>query len=387
MKSGSHTKPKLLVFQIHPAPYRDPIFKAVHERGLVDIEVLSFFEVDVGHRYRPKVDFAFPHRYLENGWRFQGGVSFHPGIFRELSRCDCDVILVPGWRSITVHLAMVHAWLTKKPLIMSCDQVSFFRPPRGWISRSCDWLFRQLLQRTASVWVPGLASQEFMQDFGVPKERIFQGAYCLDVDHLQRMAQAGRDKRETIRRELGVGSDDWLFLFVGRMETWRGLRYLLEAYAEVRHQGLGAQLLMVGGGPERSWLEETCKKWQLRGVLFLDPMPMEPLTDYITASDIYVISSTNETYSLALVNAAICELPIIATDRVGAVKDYVFEGETGLVVPAGDSHSLAAAMLRMAASRAQVKKMGQRARMVALSRNVSWAAQQLEAAVFEAIRQ
>jgi hypothetical protein len=93
-------KPKLMAMQIHPAPYRDPIFKAVHERGLVNIEVRTYFEVDVGHRYRNKTDYNFPHQCLGKGWRPPGGFSFHPGIFKELKRCDCDVIMVPGWRSM-----------------------------------------------------------------------------------------------------------------------------------------------------------------------------------------------------------------------------------------------------------------------------------------------
>jgi len=379
------SKPKLLAMQIHPAPYRDPIFKAVHERGRVEIGVRSFFEVDVGHRYRQKAEFAFPHRYLGWGWRPPGGVSFHPGIFAELQRSNCDVLLVPGWRSITAQITIIYAWLTGKPLILTCDQVAFFNPAQGWPSRISDWLFQQLLRHASAVWVPGKASQEFMQEFGVPRERIFQGAYCLDADHLQKVAEVSRNKRNRLRRDLGIKPDDWLFFFVGRMEPWRGLRHLLDAYAQVKRQSLKANLLMVGSGPERDWLEKTSREWQLEGVRFLDPMPMEPLTGYYMASDIYVIASVNETYSLALAQAALCGLPMIATDRVGAADDYVFEGETGLVVPAGNSAALAEAMLRLAASREKAREMGKKARRVALTRNIPWAARQLEAAVFKAI--
>jgi glycosyltransferase involved in cell wall biosynthesis len=275
--------------------------------------------------------------------------------------------------------------MKEKPIIFTCDQVSFSGPSKKLVNRSRDWFLQQLLKRTSSVWVPGQASRGYVQDFGVPPERIFQGAYCIDVDHLKKVAEAEKTKRETIRRTLGIGPDEWLFLFVGRMIPIRGLRYLLEAYAEVRRQTPSANLLLIGIGPERDWLESTSKKWHLQGIKFLDPMPIDIITSYYVASDTYVISSINEMYSLALVHGAICGLPIIATDRVGAVSDYVFEGETGLVVPAEDSHCLAKAMLRMITSQEQAKKMGQRAKIVAQQRNVPWAAQQLENAVFKAI--
>lgn len=92
-----------------------------------------------------------------------------------------------------------------------------------------------------------------------------------------------------------------------------------------------------------------------------------------------------ENYSLALAQAAICGLPMISTDRVGAVRDYLVEGETGFLVPPGDSQALASAMMRLITSPGLAGVLGKKAAARSKHRTVTWAAEQLEAAVFRAI--
>ena len=117
----------------------------------------------------------------------------------------------------------------------------------------------------------------------------------------------------------------------------------------------------------------------------MDPIPLDRLTEYYATANAYVTPALREHYSLALAQAAICGLPMISTDHVGAVKDYLVDGEPGFIVPAGDSQALAAAMARLMTHRNLAKVMGEKAAALAKHRTVTWAAEQLEAAVFQAI--
>ena len=378
-------KPKLGILQQHPPPYRSATLTKVHERGLVDIHALTMFEVDFGHQYRPKTVLGYPNKFLGRGFTFKHFSHFNPELLRELYVNKFDVICVPGWFSINAQLSILYALLTRTPLIFSSDTVLFPDLQGNYPSKSRLWLFRQLIEHSDALWVPGKASQEFMEKCGSPREKIFQGAYCLDLDSIISVFNAARRRRKEIRNRLNITDTDWLFLFVGRMLPFRGLSHLLDAFAELSRLYPEVKLLLIGDGIERSGLETRRDKLGLTGMIFLDPMPQDALTEYYAASDAYIMPALRENYSLALAQAAICGLPMISTDRVGAVKDYVVQGHTGYIIPAGDSHAMSAAMMRLATSRDQAQAMGKNAATIAGQRTIAWAAEQLEAAVFKAL--
>lgn len=377
-------KPRIAILQYHPAPYRDPVFHKVRERSRIDITVLTMSGIDFGHAYRPKYAIDYPNHFLGKSFRFRYLGFFHPGIFKELSLPNYDVYLT-NTGSITGNVVLTYSWIRRKPLILSSDSVLFPRLDKIVFPKLRHWITNQELKTAAAVWVPGNANQEFIESHGFPKERIFQGAYCLDIDYILQLSESAQARRQDIRAELGINNSDWLFLFAGRMLAFRGVKYLIEAFHLLRQQFQNVKLLLIGDGPEKPGLQAECQRLGLSDIIFFDPIPMDRLTDYYVAADTYVTPALRENYSLALAQAAICGLPMISTNRVGAVGDYLVEGETGFLVPPGDNQALADAMARLITSRDLAKDMGEKAAALAKHRTITWAAEQLEAAVFLAM--
>jgi glycosyltransferase involved in cell wall biosynthesis len=375
-----HAIPRLGVISIHPAPYRDPTFALVHRRQVVEIQVLTMFPMDIGHPYQDLDGSRYPNIFLPNGHRISDNVFWHPQIISLLRAGKFDGIVVPGYNHITCIAAMLYCWTTGTPLIFSTDNVLF--TPDSTVHRPArQWLMRQILNRSAAVWVPGSASRQYARYYGVPDDRIFEGSYCLDAQFLGEMDSKARSIRSEVRARLGLDAEDFLFLFAGRMVPERGLRILVDAYLQVARRGKRVGLLLIGDGPQRKELEAVVAQRQPAGIRFLDPMPIAEITEYYAASDAYVLPSISEHYSLALAHAAIASLPVIATDHVGAVPDYVLEKETGCVVPAGDPCHLADAMAWLSSDVLLAQRLGRRARDVASRRTTEWAARQLEAAL------
>lgn len=373
--------PRLGVISIHPAPYRDPTFALVYRRRVVEIQVLTMFSKDVGHPYQDLGELPYPNTFLGKGYRIRNKVYWHPQIVPLLRKGRFDAVVVPGYNHLTSLAAMIYCWTTHTPLIFNTDSVLF--TPDTTVDRPTrDWLVRQILKRSAAVWVPGKASRDYMQHYSVPSERIFEGGYCLDTARLAALEAEARKTRLNTRKRLGLNANDFLFLFVGRMVPERGLIFLAEAFAQASRFCKSISLLLIGKGPERRWLEEFFREQNLPSVRFLDPMPIEQIALYYAAADAYLLPSVNETYSLALAHAAISSLPVIATDRVGAVPDYFRGEETGYVVPAGDARALGEAIERLSSDISIARKMGECAHKVALRRTTQWAAEQLEAAVY-----
>ena len=377
-------KPRLAILQQHPALYRDLIFKKVNERSYIDITVLTMSVIDFGHSYRPKSTIPYPNHFLGKIMRLKYLGYFNPGIFKQLFLSNYDIYLTHTG-SITGLIVILYTWLSRNALIWSNDSVLFFQPGNAIMKKIRYLVLRQLFRKTDAFWVPGNATQEYLEYHGVAQNRIFHGAYCLDLDDILLLFESAKPRRDNIRAALGLDNSHWLFLFVGRMLAFRGLKYLVEAYHFLKQRFQNVKLLLIGDGPEKPGLQADCHRLGLSDIIFLDPVPPDRLTDYYAAADIYITPALGEHYSLALAQAAICGLPMISTDRVGAVKDYLLDGETGFIVPAEDSQALAAAMARLIASRDLAKEMGEKAAASAKHRTITWAAEQLEAAAFQAI--
>ncbi len=185
-------------------------------------------------------------------------------------------------------------------------------------------------------------------------------------------APAWRDSRSAW--PLGPGVK---FLFAGRPAREKGLGVLIEAWSA---SGLGAPsaaLVLVGAGSCPPWVPAD---GAVRDVVFLDPVGPRRLRDIYAAADVLVVPSIatrtfREPWGLVVNEAMNRDLPVIASDAVGAVAGgLVRDGRNGLVVPAGSSAALAQALRRLAADPALRGRLGAAgARDVAAFSHEAWA--------------
>src|SRR5262249_34119159 len=98
--------------------------------------------------------------------------------------------------------------------------------------------------------------------------------------------------RLAARARLGLPTAGQLLLWVGRMVPVRGLVVLLAACAILRRTSTLCRLCLVGDGPVRSRLEQTCKMLGLAdGVSFVGPRQHDELPDWYRAADLTVLPS------------------------------------------------------------------------------------------------
>lgn len=103
--------------------------------------------------------------------------------------------------------------------------------------------------------------------------------------------------------------------------------------------------LLVGEGPIRAEVAAALRRPRLASrVQLLGACRDVP--DLLGSSDIFVLSSRSEGLPISILEAMAARLPIVATD-VGGVAEAVVDGETGLLVPAGNAKALAAALERL----------------------------------------
>ena len=139
----------------------------------------------------------------------------------------------------------------------------------------------------------------------------------------------------------------------------KGLRFLLEAYAELLVKNPALELLVVGKPKPGGDTEKLLKRLNIQDkVQFVTGISTEQMVDYYAEASIAVVPSVYEGFGLPAGEAMACEVPVVSTDG-GALPEVV--GDAGITVPTKDSKALEMAiqtLLDDPAKRAQLGKAG-----------------------------
>jgi glycosyltransferase involved in cell wall biosynthesis len=147
---------------------------------------------------------------------------------------------------------------------------------------------------------------------------------------------------------------------VGRLEYQKGLDVLLRALAQLPD----TTLAILGDGSERPRLEALATELGVAARVLWLGWSDDPRA-HLRSFDVLALPSRFEGFPLAVVEAMLAELPVVASD-VGSVAEAVLDGETGLLVPADDPAALAAALGALLADPHRRRRMGERGRAHAL---------------------
>jgi glycosyltransferase involved in cell wall biosynthesis len=201
----------------------------LHSEGVFDLQVLFMFDREGARRHWNPGEPPYPHRYLGRYVRLHKYSVLHLHPLRALKNGRYDVVFIPCHNDLTALTAAAYATAHDIPLVYCADSVRI-HPLFDVRSRLRDGLVKFLLRKSKAVWVPGLASQEYMLHYGVPPSRIFQGSYTLDVDSLLREMETVKRDRTVIRRSLGIADGATVFLMVANMLENRRHALLLDAF-------------------------------------------------------------------------------------------------------------------------------------------------------------
>jgi len=132
------------------------------------------------------------------------------------------------------------------------------------------------------------------------------------------------------------------FVSTGRLVTDKGIGELIDAFMLFSKDIKGAELHFLGDGPERELFQKRAAS--NTSILFLG-YRQNPL-DYVSKSHIFLLPTYHEGFSLALVEACMLSMPIIATD-IGGNPEIIKDRETGLLVDVKDTAGLYRAMVTL----------------------------------------
>jgi glycosyltransferase involved in cell wall biosynthesis len=136
-----------------------------------------------------------------------------------------------------------------------------------------------------------------------------------------------------------------LVLFVGRLEHYKGVDVLLEAWPRVLAARPQARLVIVGAGSVEADMRRRVSSGAVGASVSFEGFVSEATKiDWLRRATVLVQPSHKEGWGLTVLEANACGTPVVATDAPG-LRDSVRHGKTGLLVPRRDSASLGDAIV------------------------------------------
>jgi glycosyltransferase involved in cell wall biosynthesis len=239
--------------------------------------------------------------------------------------------------------------------------------PAGRLARALFATRNRLLRDADAFVAMSRAIREEMLAAGVPDERIALLPHGVDTERF-RPAEPG--ERAALRARLGL-PDGVLAAWSGRLLRGKGLETLLDAFARAAGDVPGLRLLLVGSGEGQALSVDDDLRRRAREAGLAERVVftgrVERVEDVLRAADLFVFPSVFEALGIALVEAAACGLPAVAS-RTGGIVDVVDDGRSGLLVGPADATALAEGLRALGTDPDRRGAMGREARRIALAR-------------------
>jgi len=200
--------------------------------------------------------------------------------------------------------------------------------------------------------------QEATDILGIPADRVWTVPRGRDS---AQMGERSPERRERVRRSLGIDPGELMVLNVGRQEPQKAKTVLVQAFDLVGPEMPNVVVFIAG--------EEGKDTPALRAAIAASPVGGRIVTlgrrsdvaDLLAAADLFVFPSQYEGLGGALVEAMAMSCPIVGSDAP-AVAEVLGDGSYGRVVPRGDAGALADAMRELLRSSELRREFGERAR-------------------------
>jgi len=152
-----------------------------------------------------------------------------------------------------------------------------------------------------------------------------------------------RQAEEPISHPWFLHKEAPIVLSVGRLVRAKDYPTLLRAFRRVRERS-DSRLVILGDGRQRKRLEGLILKLGLRDAVDLPGFAPNPFP-YMAHDDLFVLSSRFEGFANVLAEALAVGTPCVATDCKSGPREILASGKYGRLVPTGDAHALADAIL------------------------------------------
>jgi glycosyltransferase involved in cell wall biosynthesis len=382
---------RVAIVASHVIQYQAPFFRLLAQEPELDLEVL-FCSTDGAQTYRDAemqttfqwdLDLlgGYRHRFLRNFGSGDGYTRLiNPGIVPALlfHRYDA-VIFFLGWGTITSLLGIAACRMRGTPILLFGDS-SFPPPVHGIASRMRAALLRTIFGLTERFLVSGVLNADYYRHYGADPRHFHLVPWAIDNARFAEASRFAPGEREAMRARYGIRDDQMAIVFSAKFLPRKDPMTLLRAVDAMQHRDRAA-VIFLGNGELRGEMERFANERGLE-VHFAGFINQTDLPRHYAMADVFVLPSLDDPRGTVVNEAMASGLPVLSSDRCGAVADIVRHGDNGFVFTPGDVTTLAHQLDALAADPELRARMARRSREII----ATWDYARGVAGVMEALR-
>lgn len=187
------------------------------------------------------------------------------------------------------------------------------------ISRISDYLISKLYRRAdAIVPVSKLIRESLIVDYNISPEKINVIYNPYSIDEISNLASV---KLETAYSDFYDNSK--VIITVGRKTHQKGFWHLVKAFNLVKQNVPEAKLVIIGDGEQDAQIKKLIKELNIIESVMLTGHQENPF-NFISKSDLYVMSSLFEGFPNSLVEAMACSKPVVCADCKSGPREILY---------------------------------------------------------------
>jgi glycosyltransferase involved in cell wall biosynthesis len=209
---------------------------------------------------------------------------------------------------------------------------------RGKQNPMFQWYRKALSSFSALLPVSDYCRRESAQYWSIPQDRMEVLYNGVSLEQFNPNARAAAERRKA----LGIGLDEQVLLYVGRVCEQKGSDLLVRAAAQLRAEGRNVRLVVAGPIGQFGHMDganDFARELKQNGGLYLGPVEEDILPSVYNMADVFVLPTrNNEMFGMAAIEAQACGRPVVCSNDGGLPE--VVNPESGLLFPTGDGEAL-----------------------------------------------
>lgn len=243
-------------------------------------------------------------------------MQWHPDLIH--SQCEFSTFFLAKKIAGELNIPIVHTYHTVYE-----DYTHYFSPQKAWGRSLVQMMTRKLSVQVDAMIAPSEKIEHILNGYQVscPVDVVPSG---IDTEKYKK--RIGDGSREALREKYGIGKDEMVLVYVGRMAKEKNIEELLWYQKSVQDN---VKLVIVGDGPCRETLEMKAKEYGVeQSVIFTGMVSPKEVAGYYQIGDLFVSASTSETQGMTYDEALAGGVPLLCR-KDDCLKDVITEGTNG----------------------------------------------------------
>lgn len=250
-------------------------------------------------------------------------INYQPKLLKTVLSYDVDIIIIEGFFQWS-PVGYIKSLFQKTPVVLSYERT--FHTERN----APKWreLYRKIVLKLFidTAVVNGNLSKEYTSYLGLPKDKITTGGMAADSSFFRKESE--KLEKKLCREQWNFKEDTTVFLYVGRLIELKGIMNLLDSWKSFDKDVL---LVCAGDGDQKDEINNFLSSNNIDNVILLGAVEYEKLPSLYKASDVFIIPTLEDNWSLVVPEAMACGLPIACSKYNGCWSELVHDDINGKV--------------------------------------------------------